>query len=139
MHSMTRHIQTLLLLLAFVGQGLLSNGHLMIAPAHAQTMDQMMASHHQMKDTTECAEVDMSACCDGEKANSVLPDAPTHHCCNGKGMCKGHCQCLVVSVAGYLMSVQNPTVQPLPERAIATPEPHFSSIAANPAFKPPIA
>ncbi|QSX33728.1 hypothetical protein JYB87_00245 [Shewanella avicenniae] len=140
MHSMTRHIQTLLLLLAFVGQGLLSNGHVMIAPANAQEMDQMMMTHHQMNPVTVHTNFDMSDCCDGEQATkSVLPDAPTHHCCDGKGMCKGNCQCLVVSVAGYLMSAQTPSSHPLPEGAIATPAPHFSSIAANPAFKPPIA
>ncbi|WP_417762680.1 hypothetical protein [Shewanella sp.] len=140
MFSMSRRLKIVLLLLAFVGQGLLSNGHMMIATANAQPMEQMMMNHHQsMSTATHCDEVDMSTCCDGEQANSVLPDVPSHHCCNGKGMCKGQCQCLVVSVAGYLMSAPNPTGHPLPEGIVATPAPHFSSIAANPAFKPPIA
>ncbi|KFZ37545.1 hypothetical protein HR45_08940 [Shewanella mangrovi] len=141
MQSIRRYIWTLLLLLAFVGQGLVSNGMTIMPAAKAEPLDAMMLAHHQMNSDMKCSDTAMPDCCDGKMAlTSVLPDAPAHHCGDSKGMCcKGHCHCTVASIAGSLVTAHIWSNNRLPETAVATPEPHFTSIAVNPAFKPPIA
>jgi len=141
MQLVRRHMGLILTLLAFVGQGLLSNDHWMIPVAKADSAMMMSATgHHQMAASMDCHPQQTTApqCCDGHNVAKVLPNAATHHCCDGNGFCKGG-HCLVISVAGTLLAaVSWPTVKQ-PEVAVATPMPHFRSVDINPSFKPPIA
>ncbi|MFQ6372337.1 hypothetical protein [Shewanella sp. YIC-542] len=141
MQLLRRHMGLILTLLAFVGQGLLSNDHWMIPPAKA-TPEIMVAttSQHDMTAAMDChPQTTLPPCCDEHNVENVLPNATTaHHCCDDKGFCKGG-HCLVISVTGSLLTAVSWPVTKLPDVAVATPMPHFRSIDVNPNFKPPIA
>ncbi|QUN05963.1 hypothetical protein KDN34_00245 [Shewanella yunxiaonensis] len=142
MQRLRRHMGLILTMLAFIGQGLLSNDHWMIPSANATEPTMMMSatSSQPMAASMDChTQKTMTPdCCDGHHVAQVLPDTATHHCCDGKGLCKGG-HCLVISVTGTLLAAVSWPTAKQPEVAVATPMPHFHSVDVNPSLKPPIA
>lgn len=142
-----RSIFILFIVLAFVGQGLLSDGHWMISEASAHDMSMMqggtnthMAKHsacqnqiasHQHSSTDEHS-MQQDQHCQTQKVNKKS-------CCKGEGMCLDECKhCVVITVAAGLMIAKSwPGFNPS-QRAMAIPMPHFHSIAPTQALRPPI-
>lgn len=133
--AIRRHFLVTMTLFALVGQTLLSNGFAMINVAHAS--EDMPAM--QMMEQADCHSnnaVDQSHCCDQMQSAAQQQS----NCCEGEGFCQGDCNhCLVISVAGTLITIESWPGFVGSQIATATQMPHFHSISLPRNLRPPIA
>ena len=143
-------------LLAMVGQSLLGNGHAMVMEPDAMTQMHTSASHTlsmkaisvQMPSLSETPKMSASAnddgchestpqmtgnCCDTQSLPNV------QHCCDGNQACQADCNhCQTINVTANLLTIASWPEHFASETAMATPLPHFHSVALTGALRPPI-
>lgn len=133
-HSVLSKILVLLIMLSFLGQGLLSDGHWMVAEAAEpqQTMVPQMQQSGCHDTADETKDVQQSDIAHSETHQS-------NHCCNGSEQCSDDCKhCLVIATTANLHQAKSwPGFSPS-EPSLATAMPHFHSIDLTKNLRPPI-
>ena len=126
--NLRHYMVTICTLLSLFGQGVISNGHTMVAVDNMITAE--AAPTMIMKNMPDCHQAMMDV---------TTPTHQTSHCCDGSGSCSSDCShCFTITFAASVLTTDI-YITPAPvDIALAMPMTHFFSIDSAPAFRPPI-
>ncbi|UAL43417.1 hypothetical protein K8B83_00535 [Shewanella inventionis] len=130
--SIRHYLIAICTLLSLLGQGVLANGHTMIAPNHSQMNDKATASVMLAGDQNNND-------CHGMMQAKTASADDTNHCCDNGSNCANDCShCFTITFTGTVLTTDI-SVSPAPaDEVIPRPTSLLFSIDGTPAFRPPI-
>lgn len=125
------------MLLSFIGQGLLSDGHWMISKISSNTSD---TPHSQM-----AMDMPTGSDCHGDESSrhtetQQAKNQSKQSCCEGDNQCQESCNhCLVIASAIGVFSIKSWPATQTSQVPLVITLPHFHSISPDQIIRPPIA